>query len=110
MEHPATKLYRSRKAAGLCPMCGKERDDQEKAICSKCRAYHREKYHQTMERITPAKKKALLIRKSRNQYQRTLKRREQGLCVRCGAESPDHWLCEACSEKRKEWKKSRENR
>ena len=107
MEHPATRLYRARKAQGLCPMCGKERDDADKTICSACREYRRENYRLTMERLQPAAKKALLIRKSRTQYQRTLKRREQGLCVRCGAESPEHWLCETCNEKLKEWKKSR---
>ena len=100
MAHRATELYRKRKAAGLCPMCGCERDNSKRAICSKCLAYQRNYYTTRRENQTPEQRDAENERKRIVTYASKIKRRQQGLCVSCGAVSPIHWLCEVCYDRR----------
>lgn len=94
-------LYHARKAAGRCTYCGGKRDDKKYNLCNKCRAYHRERYRKTVEKQTPEQHKAFNEMHYASANARNAKFRQQGLCVRCGAVSPAHWLCEVCYAKKK---------
>lgn len=100
--HPATRLYQSREALGLCPLCGKSREDEKYKLCESCRRYHRGYYKAMIEKQTPEEHREFNARKGKTQRARAYKRRAQGLCVQCGAVSPVHWLCETCYTNRKE--------
>lgn len=108
MEHPSTRLYRARKALGLCPVCGGQRES-ENAICDRCLMYRRAHYKQHVETQTPAEKWKRNLQKANSQSKRNAKRRKQGLCIRCGAPSPEHWECDVCRAKRREWVRTHEN-
>ena len=109
MEAVSTRVYRKRKAMGLCPVCGGERDDKHRSLCNNCLIYRRENYAKRCETQTPEEKKRVRLQKAQTQYARNQKLRQQGLCVRCGAVSPLHWLCEVCYAKRKEWEAQHED-
>lgn len=102
MEHPSTRLYRARKALGLCPVCGGQRES-DNSICGRCLMYRRVNYRQNVEVQTPEQKFKRRLQKANNQTKRNEQRRKQGLCVRCGEPSPDHWECDACRAKRRKW-------
>ena len=75
----AKKRYEERKAAGLCPNCGRTKPDGQ-WLCEYCHD----------------------VRKRRNsnkiEYDR---RRKEGLCVACGEPNPERTAyCEACAEKK----------
>ncbi len=38
------RLYEKRKKLGLCPVCGRDRDDENQALCSDCRKAGRDAY------------------------------------------------------------------
>lgn len=97
-----TELYRSRKAAGLCPVCGGEREDKKRSLCDKCRAYYRSYYGSMREKQTPEERQRFNDAKAVSSRNLVRRRRQQGLCVQCGAVSPVHWLCETCYTNRKE--------
>lgn len=103
MESSSTKLYRSRKERGVCPVCGGYRDDKSKSLCSGCLKYRRAIYKTHTEKQTREEKWKRNLQKARTQGERNKRLREQGLCVRCQAPAPDHWECDACREKRRKW-------
>lgn len=95
------KLYPSRAAAGCCPRCGGVVDDKKFKICSLCRAYQRQYYRKSMEKQTPEERAAYNARHCEATNRLYARRRQQGLCITCGAVSPVHWQCEVCYQKRR---------
>lgn len=89
------RLYNKRKSAGLCPKCGAEIDDKKFKLCSGCRKiarflYKIKKGSQTQEEREAYNKKHL---------DKVRALHAKGLCVDCGAPSPEHWRCDACSKR-----------
>ena len=92
------RLYYKRKIAGLCPECGAEIDDKKFKLCSGCRKiarllYKIKKSSQTQEEREAYNKKRL---------DKVHALRAKGLCVDCGAPSPEHWRCDACNKRLRE--------
>lgn len=73
----STRRYHARKAAGLCPNCGCEREDKDRILCRFCRAKH-----------------------SALAKERTVWLKSKGYCDRCGQEKalPGRTKCAACAE------------
>lgn len=99
MESANTRLYHKRRDAGLCPRCGKERDEKGRTICSICRDKTNKRVRENKANRTPEQVFRDKIRRSHNQNKYNHMRRQQGLCVACGAVSPLHWRCDVCHDK-----------
>ena len=95
--------YKRLKDAGLCPLCGGARDGKT-VCCSKCLAYQREYYKKYSAQQTAEERDYANNKKRERTNARNASRRQQGLCIRCGAVSPVHWLCSVCYKKNKERK------
>jgi hypothetical protein len=104
-ESANTRLYRKRRAAGLCPLCGKKRDEAGKTTCSICREKRNARVRANREKKTPEEAFQDKVQHARNQRKYNYLRRLQGLCVVCGAVSPIHWFCEVCHDKYRAKKK-----
>lgn len=87
------RLYYRRKIAGLCPECGAEIDDKKFKLCSGCRKIGRLLYKIKRSEQTTEEREA--FNKKRREY--LWAKHEQGICIDCGAPSPVHWRCDACS-------------
>ena len=98
-----------RRAAGLCPKCGKRRPEPDRSICEPCavrsRAVDRVRDARLRAagkpRRDPVRAKACERERARRQADR---RREAGLCLKCGQQpaEPARRLCEWCAKKRRE--------
>ena len=83
-------LYNKRRELGLCPMCGKRRDDGW-IQCSRCRAIKRKAHNKNLERHKKVHLKYL--KKARKQYV------EEGRCRDCGCNIlSSKTLCAKCRE------------
>lgn len=89
------RLYYRRKIAGLCPECGAEIDDKKFKLCSGCRKIGRLLYKIKRSEQTTEEREA--FNKKRREYMWA--KHEQGICIDCGAPSPVHWRCDACSKR-----------
>ena len=102
------KRTAARKAAGLCPRCGRRPPAPGRSVCAPCaeksnrasRARDARLRAEGKPRRDPAKAKAYERERSRRE---AAERREAGLCVRCGtAPAADgRKSCEKCLEKRR---------
>lgn len=101
MSSYVSMTYSRRKEAGLCPKCGGERDREDRVTCSKCRLFFKGAYRVFCKTRTEEEHRLFNMKKNMTQKALNTRRRSAGLCVRCGAPSPDHWHCEACRLKRK---------
>lgn len=93
--------YKRLKDAGLCPCCGGKRDGKT-VCCSMCLAFRKEYYRKHSAEQTPEERAYANKKKREHTNARNAFRRQQGLCIRCGAVSPIHWLCSVCYAKKKE--------
>ncbi len=100
-----------RKALGLCPRCGVRPPASGLSLCDPCSEKRR-----ASERARDARRRAAGIQRPRNvaaerarDRQRTAERIARGVCTKCGAcrPEPGRRLCEACSEKRREYDRTR---
>lgn len=84
---------------GICPICRKNPIEPNKHACYECLGKERDRYRKSRENGTYKKQKADTERK-RILYE---KRREQGLCYRCGKRKAEG-LCGICKAKAKAYK------
>lgn len=122
--------YQRLKEQGLCPVCGKERDRQDRVLCGKCRESVRDrkrnatvyerKHNAEIERLrhkryremgmctcgrplkTGHSRCAICIKRQQDRYEG---KKANGLCVNCGKkkEEDKHVLCAECRQKRREF-------
>lgn len=105
----AARRSAERRAAGLCPRCGKHPPAPERAICEPCGERQRERGRKRDARLREAGKPRRDRRKARA-YNRKRDKREReerkaaGVCVQCGKvpAAPDSLRCEPCADKRRE--------
>ena len=95
---PTKQEYHRRLEAGLCPKCGSERENKRFKTCELCRKIDRIQQRVKLMKRTPEQREE--YNRKRREYLRA--KREQGICIDCGAQTTDHWRCEACSEKIRE--------
>lgn len=73
-------LYAERRAAGVCPSCGRARDAAGCLTCARCLRHARES--QARQRARPEVRRATSARKAAEYAAR----RNAGLCPRCGGD------------------------
>lgn len=76
--------YYKRRAAGLCPGCGGERDKPGRLMCSGCIEASRVRY----QRATPEQRR----REAEKNHLKYMHKKENGLCV-CGRPVAPGWRC-----------------
>lgn len=99
------RKYNAERAAflrehNMCAWCGKEKALDGLRLCWDCWNKSAENYYQRYHSMTPEEKKA--AQKKTSEYCKALrrKRREQGLCTRCGKKAPEGRItCYECSNK-----------
>lgn len=82
--------YYARKAAGLCPRCGKETDDDQHVLCTDCRE---------LCRLWMKKCVATVRQKNSGMMKRLYQgRKDKGLCPRCGSlrDEEKYVMCKKC--------------
>lgn len=98
----SNKTYYKRKTLGLCPICGKENDREDRISCSACREKQSACQAEYLSRMTDEEKDA------RRRYMRehAKKRRDalraQGRCAECGMPCPETYTCKACRQRANE--------
>ena len=95
--------------SGICQLCGKEKLYGSEKYCPECRAKRANQSEKQREKDRERYNKMCSDIRKRNY----LKRKEEGLCTRCGKrKSETGKLCVLCHEKRKNYsqsKRSKEN-
>ena len=103
------KRTAGRRAAGLCPICGKRPPEPDRTVCEPCatkrrlagRARDARLRAAGQPRRDPEKARASERRRYRRQID---ERRAVGICTRCGEASaaPERTVCESRAERRRE--------
>ena len=98
-----------RRAAGLCPKCGKQPPEPDRSICQPCaeraRAAGRARDARLRAAGKPRRNKEKTRAYERKRVRRqTAKRAARGVCTKCGTNPAEasRRLCESCAEKRRE--------
>lgn len=93
--------YQFYKRMGVCPSCRKNKIMGDEGHCPECRAWFANHFAKKLEANREEMNKARRIRDSELRK----KRRENGLCYRCGGELKDGFsLCRRCREREKIYK------
>ena len=103
-----------RKAAGLCPKCGKRAPEPERSTCGPCAGKARAAGRARDARLRAAglprrnRERARAYGRERARRQ-TADRVARGVCTKCGvnAAEPGRRLCEPCAEKRRAHERAR---
>ena len=98
-----------RRAAGLCPRCGRQPPASGRTVCESCAGKRNRASRARDARLRAVGKPRRDLDRARA-YEReragrqTAERRVAGLCTRCGQApaAPEHAVCEPCGEKRRE--------
>lgn len=79
---------------GICPRCQKRAIEPNKKMCYECLGHERDRYHQRKADGSLEKKR---IRNSERKMSEYYRRKETGLCTRCGKRRAEHGLlCNRC--------------
>ena len=108
------KCTAERRAAGLCPKCGKSPPSSGRRLCESCavkaRAAGRARDARLRAAGQPRRDREKARAGGRRRYRRqVVERRERGLCTKCGAIPAEDGrrLCAACGEKRRQSERRR---
>lgn len=89
--------YHEMQELGLCPVCGKPKQDKSKSKCNSCMEKAKE-----VDRRYYEKNKSKRLEKTKSRYRRL---KEQGLCTACGKVKTKNALCDTCKAKYRGGKK-----
>lgn len=99
-----TELREWYKASGICVACGQEDAVQGQLRCSRCR----EKVREANRKHYAQHREELNEQNKQRGRARTVERRNQGICTRCGKRKPEtgRAMCNVCrAEERRKWAK-----
>lgn len=106
------ELYARRRELCICTRCGREPARKGLTECAKCAAYWLARknhlFRERRSRMSPEEIAAELVTRNKKRRDAYRKRRERGLCTRCGKQPsrPDRITCKSCCAYECEWKRN----
>lgn len=102
------RKYNAERAAflkdlGLCAWCGKEKALENRRLCYQCMMKSSENHSKYWHGLSDEQKKKAYDRRNETNRKRRQKRKENGLCTRCGHKAiPGRSMCPSCTLKNRQ--------